>query len=334
MAETKKKSLFSKIVSKLTSGTSSNIEELEGRLVSLVRDLPLCGETPWKLEEVERLLSVGAPVSSRSHLEQCTVLHYACLNVDLATVQLLIDHGADVNALGEHNYTPLHIVASKSSQSSPALIQLLHENGALLEARDFVNKTPLCLSAQLCDTSNSRMLLSLGANLHPPNVRHRPINFAIRSGRLEQILLFLKYGDSFEDSFSMLKILPDAYKHCVNFEVIKLFVEAGLKVDVNQLIEDKFIYCREWPDNYIEWLSNPLPLKMLCLQTIRRSVGRDKLENISMLNLPVKLKQRLMYEAEGFDFEMKKDSKYLNIYEHDSKGPSIRGQDRLYHCCH
>lgn len=310
--KTEKKSTFSRFLSNLTNGTSSNVEELEGRLLSLVRDLPLCGQSPWKLREIERLLSKGAPISSRSCFEHYTTLHSACLNKDLVTAELLIRHGANVNAMALDESTPLHIVANKQSPTNPSLIKLLHENGADLNATNSYRETPLHLAAMLEDPSNAKMLISLGANLYPSSKANitieclpanRPLVYSVRSGRTALILLFLKCGDSFED-FSAQSLLSYGYLRCIHFEIIKIFVEAGLKVPRDLFVnENNIATFSNWPEDLKEWLTNPLPLQMLCMRTIRESVGKNRLERASELSLPSRLKQRLMYDVKIFELD-------------------------------
>ena len=40
-----------------------------------------------------------------------TALHFACANNHLSTVKVLVNAGADVRAMGERGYSPLHFYA-------------------------------------------------------------------------------------------------------------------------------------------------------------------------------------------------------------------------------
>ena len=61
----------------------------------------------------------------------------------LAVTQLLVERGADVNATGEHAWTPLHGAAYKGMD---AVAQFLVEHGARLEVFDEYGQTPLSIA--------------------------------------------------------------------------------------------------------------------------------------------------------------------------------------------
>jgi ankyrin repeat protein len=56
------------------------------------------------LPEVRRLLSVGADVNAKGSGDW-TPLHWACYNVHLQVVKKLLDHGADMNAKDNNGNT-------------------------------------------------------------------------------------------------------------------------------------------------------------------------------------------------------------------------------------
>jgi ankyrin repeat protein len=58
-------------------------------------------------------------------------------------VQVLLEHGADVNAQNNHHSTPLHLATSLENVET---IQLLIERGADIDAQDIVHNTPLHLA--------------------------------------------------------------------------------------------------------------------------------------------------------------------------------------------
>lgn len=61
----------------------------------------------------------------------------------LETTKFLVELGADVNAVGEHKWTPLHGAAYKGLDS---IVQLLIEKGAKIDAFDEYGQTPLSIA--------------------------------------------------------------------------------------------------------------------------------------------------------------------------------------------
>jgi ankyrin repeat protein len=77
-------------------------------------------------------------------------------NPALEAVQVALEFGGDVNATNEKGDTALHIAASKGSN---ALVQLLVDKGARLDARNKLGQTPLGVtqSATLSDSGRLRL---------------------------------------------------------------------------------------------------------------------------------------------------------------------------------
>ncbi|KAG9849039.1 hypothetical protein KCU98_g4707, partial [Aureobasidium melanogenum] len=93
-----------------------------------------------------------------------TALHAACKrsDPDPAFAEVLIKHGADVNAVTKiSKTTPLH-----NAISSAAVVQLLLNEGASVDSQDSDGKTPLILA---CENVNSARVVELliGANANP-----------------------------------------------------------------------------------------------------------------------------------------------------------------------
>lgn len=77
-----------------------------------------------------------------------TPLHKACLNSSFKAAKILIEHGADVNALTENNDSPLTILAAQKEQDVILLKMLLdlnakreHENNDHMRAIDLVRQS-------------------------------------------------------------------------------------------------------------------------------------------------------------------------------------------------
>eukprot|EP00977_Amphora_coffeiformis_P023334 scaffold13016_cov154-Amphora_coffeaeformis.AAC.7 len=132
---------------------------------------------------IEVLLEGGIdPEYVVSKTSKKTLLHECVLgNMSLESIQLLIQHGGNVNAQDEEGQTPLHSIAVKRGQHKKA--QCLIEAGALPNTQCNSGKTPLHYACEegLLETANAL----IGAN---PNVvdksHHTPLHSAIESNSL------------------------------------------------------------------------------------------------------------------------------------------------------
>jgi len=99
-----------------------------------------------KAAELEQLIKAGADLNFRSP-EGNNAAHFAVmLNVDAATLQLLIDHGVDINASNKFGLTPFDLALIKQAESgveSP-LIEVLR-----------VNKAEISMLADLAENQRS-----------------------------------------------------------------------------------------------------------------------------------------------------------------------------------
>jgi ankyrin repeat protein len=76
----------------------------------------------------------------------CTLLHYAAGDTQgrVAVAKLLVERGADVNAVESHGLTPLHVACVNQN---PEVVRLLLANGAAVNGQDQTGNTPLIMAA-------------------------------------------------------------------------------------------------------------------------------------------------------------------------------------------
>ena len=111
---------------------------------------------------VEFLLKKGAEVNSPSHNAMRVMpLHSAIANRRAAIVQLLLDHGADVNATQADDFTPLHEAAQNGMLD---VTQWLLDRGADINLRlSSSGKTPLALALEHHHDEVAQLLKRHGA---------------------------------------------------------------------------------------------------------------------------------------------------------------------------
>ncbi|EDO35734.1 predicted protein [Nematostella vectensis] len=291
------------------SGTSSNVEELSGCLLTLLNKRPTCDEVPSKLEDVRLLLQQGAPVDAKIHPRQrlyepdyatTTALQVCCSVGDVSAAKELLRIGADIRLLTKEG-TVLHsAVKSKwlGKRFTDMLELLLEYWPEIINIKNFQADTPLHVAVMEGYTEYIESLLSHGADLtllsssvNVPPCQHSPLfpidralGYAIQIGNLATILTLLQNGDNFmglccQQRFAFMK--PD---------FVKLMVEANWE-------EKKYRWMYEednWSPELIDWIRNPRPLSFLCRQTIRRAVGSKNLKNIACLPLPQSCKDVLI----------------------------------------
>lgn len=94
------------------------------------------------LQKVKEFLSEGADVNARGSDDE-TPLHRAILSGHFLVASILIENSADVNAKNKFNETPLHRAILSGRLD---LVKLLIEKGADVNTRTMLNETPLELA--------------------------------------------------------------------------------------------------------------------------------------------------------------------------------------------
>ena len=106
---------------------------------------------------VQILINHGADVAA-ADMTQRTPLHIASSSRNVDIVPNLIKHGADVNAQNEFHSTPLHL-ASYEESLSIVRRGLLVEYGADVTAQDWNHKTPLHLVSSWVNSKPASLLI-------------------------------------------------------------------------------------------------------------------------------------------------------------------------------
>jgi len=89
-------------------------------------------------------------------------LHYAVYYDDAGTVELLLEHQADVNATAANGWTPLHVACAGGHGD---LVDLLIESGANVNAATDLGETPVVLATRRGAMGIVEDLLSRGASV-------------------------------------------------------------------------------------------------------------------------------------------------------------------------
>lgn len=161
---------------------------------SIDHDLPLCAATR-NFYLTKRLLNAGANVNGQRP-GRATALQRACDRLNIDTVQLLLDAGADVNAPASPNRGKTALQAAAQRGVTP-IINLLLQHGAdcnALPAEQY-GATALQFAAMEGRTSIVLLLLRAGAEINaaPSTTGGRTaLEAAAEHGRLDVVSLLLK----------------------------------------------------------------------------------------------------------------------------------------------
>ena len=112
-----------------------------------------------RVNTVQILINHGADVAALDMTQQ-TPLHIASSSHGVEIARLLIKHGAEVNVKNEIDSTPLHLASSEDSEDI-RIVQLLVEHGADVTAQDWSHKTPLHLVSSSVSAKPASLLFHL-----------------------------------------------------------------------------------------------------------------------------------------------------------------------------
>ncbi|KAJ2979724.1 hypothetical protein NQ176_g3080 [Zarea fungicola] len=249
-------------------------------------------------ETTKLLLNNGANIETKDSHDQTPLTEAARLRHE-AIVGLLLDKGANVEAKNIVGFTPLLMATTNEGRTivqptvsiyanhtiklmyaQKAIVTLLLDKGAKIEARDELYQTPLMLAASNGNYVVVRLLVDKGAEV---NARDRfgqtPLYCAAASGdeTVVQILLDAGADIDSEDTNGMTALQVAAHRG--NAEVMRLLVNNGAKLDAN----DVAVY---------EGIARPAEAQSVPLN-IRVGVNRPAEAQSVPLNIRVGVNRRL-----------------------------------------
>ena len=184
-----------------------------GDVVDNLKNTPLhYAATYGSPEAVRILLKAGADPKARNQAG-ATPLLYAAWN--LPKTQLLVEKGADVNVAENDGVTPLIVAVSAHSNSHTA--RLLLDKGANVNALDGFRDDALMRAAGMGDADSLRLLLARGASAHNLNmVGFGALSNAMTFPDSERVQLLLAAGsepNQTNTNGGMVKKRPIALVH-------------------------------------------------------------------------------------------------------------------------
>lgn len=266
---------------------------------------------PQGMESVLLLLSFGADVNARTdeRHDYRSVLHYAVLSGNLATVNLVLRQGARVDFPADYQKpTPLHLAILKGD---PELVRMLIQAGADVNASSPIIGTSLHVVC--ADNIPNRLellqqVLQAGAD---PNVLVesdegpplRPVLAEYLASNEAQpcavvVGLLLRYGakvvmkTQFRDPHGLLNSLQSVAQHD---GVFSMLLEAAESFDTCMIRRSQFL-TDEQRAVLMRLSTSPLPLRQQIRLYLRRLLGNRLPEVIPHLELPKLLQHYLMYE--------------------------------------
>ncbi len=157
------------------------------------------------INEISRLLGEGADVNAKGPHDG-TPLHLAALKDNLETVALLLASGAKVNTKDSRGSTPLHDAALAPHAEKCA--ELLLDAGADVNAKDNRGNTPLHGAVLENRVETVDLLLTRGADMHAENENGvSPLKLPYNSESIS--LLQRKAGRTWSNKIEQSSISPD-----------------------------------------------------------------------------------------------------------------------------
>ncbi|KAF4446834.1 putative ankyrin repeat domain protein [Fusarium austroafricanum] len=183
---------------------------------------------------VRELINLGANIRDTDNNER-TALHLAAMNnSSIATAQLLLDYGFDIEARDESGRTPL---ATAVRQNAMEMAKFLLENGANMETKTDAGETPLHEAVWFNFRQMVQLLLENGANTESRDMNGRTALLdAARSGKFELVRSLVDYGADVKATTEGATGIHEA-THAHSKVLIRFFIENGVPVDARMQSE-------------------------------------------------------------------------------------------------
>jgi ankyrin repeat protein len=171
-----------------------------------------------------------------------TPLHWAVREHQIDVTRLLLEHGADPNAVDKHSQTPLQgAVGQGASESGNGdvrcdcdIAQLLLECGANVNSKDGLRGTSLHAAARDGHVEMAKLLLDSGADVDARTAAgETPLHLAADGIQQEVIKLLLRAGAAVDqrDSLGRTPLHRHLGSRCRRKEIVVLLLTSGANVN-------------------------------------------------------------------------------------------------------
>ena len=148
-----------------------------------------------KHEVLKKMLDLGSDPNIKDS-NGWSALHYACQLGDYDSVEILINHGALINAYSNNKRIPLHLAAYKGY---PNIVELLLKNGSDPNHKDELGCSPLHLAAKKGNVKCIELLLICDADLYCLDYRNWNIlHYASFHGHKKAVRFIAKYDADYD----------------------------------------------------------------------------------------------------------------------------------------
>ena len=257
-----------RLVTSVQSNDISTVRELleRGQNQDMI-DSSLCWAARMgSLPLVELLLNHGADVNAEVWGGFTPIIWSTIFSSNTEVLNLLIISGGDVNRCSKtRKQTALHAAVIKGDNHTA---ELLIESGAYLDVQDYLGKTPLLHAVQRNLFAGVKMLIKHNCNVNIPGF--------VNGTSLSPLLVALVQN---------------------NLEVTKVLILAGAKFETTTIYQTYTLrqYYRTVEDNLNIEL-RPIFLKQQCRVCIRNLLKPQFLQKLSEMQLPKTLRDFLSLE--------------------------------------
>lgn len=147
-----------------------------------------------QIADIESILLAQPNLANCRDKRGWTPLHYAAFGGQTKMIQILVTHGAGLDATDNDRNTPLHVAASSGNVST---VDVLIQNHAATELRASNGYTPLNSAVFRDHADVVRLLLEHGADVESrDNEGYTPVNTAVWFERTDMVALLLTAGSN------------------------------------------------------------------------------------------------------------------------------------------
>jgi len=145
-----------------------------------------------ELDIVEMLIQHGADVNIKNKINGTTAVYVAAEKGYVECLELLIPHGADVNSRTFDGKTP---VFAATKQGAFECLELLIRHGANINSMDLEGTTPLYTAANEGDVESLELLIRHGADVNSVDIDGTTaVYVAAHEGEFECLELLIRHG--------------------------------------------------------------------------------------------------------------------------------------------